>query len=219
VRFGFGRRSGIWLPGESPGRVFPLSRWTKYSTTRVPFGQEFSVTSLQLITAFAAIANEGKLLRPKILRGVLDARGQVVMDLSEPEVLGQAIDPRTARTMVDRLLTGVVERGTGKACQIPGYRVFGKTGTAQKVDPETGTVSHTRFMGAFLAGAPADNPQVVVLVMVDEPDKSLGYYGGTVAAPAAKQILEQTLHYLGVAPAEVEPDRPPASLATEVTGP
>jgi len=215
VGFGFGRRTGVWLPGESPGLVYPLARWTRLSTTRVPFGQEFSATPLQLVTAFAAIANEGKLLRPKILRGVLDARGRVVADLAEPEIVGKALDPATARKMIDRTLVGVIERGTGKACQIPGYRVFGKTGTAQKIDPETRRISNTRYIGSFLGGAPADDPRVVVLVSINEPDPSLGYYGGTVAAPAVKKILERTLEYLGVSPSDTAPDRPPTSLVND----
>jgi cell division protein FtsI (penicillin-binding protein 3) len=202
VRFGFGRKTGVWLPGENGGVVFGLPRWTRLSTTRAAFGQEFTVTPLQLVTAFAAIANGGKLVRPKILRGVLNSRGQAAADLEAAEVVGQAIQPKTARQMIDRVLVGVVEQGTGKACRIPGYRIFGKTGTAQKVDPETRAVSHTRYMASFLAGAPADNPRVVVGVIVDEPDKSIGYYGGTVAAPAAKRILEQVLPYLGVRPTE-----------------
>jgi len=215
ISFGFGQRTGVWLPGESNGVVFPLRKWTSLSTTRVAFGQEFAVTPLQLITAFAAIANHGKLVRPKILRGVLDNRGQTVADLSEAEVVGQAIMEKTARDMIDRALVGVIEEGTGKACQIPGYKVFGKSGTAQKVDPGTHTVSHTRYMGSFLAGAPANNPKVVVLVMVNEPDKSIGYYGGTVAAPAAKKILEQALPYLGVPPTEPIADNGKAHLVHE----
>jgi len=202
VRFGFGRKTGVWLPGENGGVVFGLPRWTRLSTTRVAFGQEFTATPLQLVTAFAAIANGGKLVRPKILRGVLNSRGQAAADLEAAEVVGQAIQLKTARQMIDRVLVGVVEQGTGTPCRIPGYRVFGKTGTAQKVDPETKAVSHTRYMASFLAGAPADNPRVVVGVIVDEPDKSIGYYGGTVAAPAAKKILEQVLPYLGVRPTE-----------------
>jgi len=215
VRFGFGRKTGVWLPGENGGVVFSLPRWTRLSTTRVAFGQEFTATPLQLVTAFAAIANGGKLVRPKILRGVLDNRGQVAADLSEPEVVGRAIQAKTARQMIDRVLVGVVEQGTGKACRIPGYRIFGKTGTAQKVDPETGAISHTRYMASFLAGAPADNPRVVVVVIVDEPDKSIGYYGGTVAAPAAKRILEQVLPYLGIQPTEAVAESREAHLVNE----
>ena len=201
-RFGFGRPTGVMLPGESAGRVIPLKKWTRLSTTRVPFGQEFAVTPLQLVTAFAAIANEGRLVKPKILRGVLDSRGRAIVDLSAPEVVGQVCSAKVAHDLIDRALLGVVEEGTGRNAQIPGYKVFGKTGTAQGIDPETRAISHTRYIGGFLGGAPADKPQVVVLVLVEEPDKSLGYYGGTVAAPAAKIILETTLNYLGVPPSE-----------------
>lgn len=205
--FGFGRKTGIWLPGESSGLVWNLKRWTSLSTTRIPIGQEFSATPLQMASAFAAIANHGVLLRPRIIRGVLDNRGQAALEPVEPEVVGQAVDAKIAQQLIDRALVGVVEEGTGTKCQIPGYRIFGKTGTAQKIDPETHTISSTRYMGAFLCGVPADDPKIVVVVMVDEPKKSLGYYGGTVAAPAAKRILEQTLPYLGIPPSEPVPDR------------
>jgi len=216
VSFGFGQKTGVWLSGESNGVVFPLRKWTRLSTTRAAFGQEFAVTPLQLITAFAAIANRGKLVRPKILRGVLDNRGQAVADLSEAEVVGQAILEKTARDLIDRALVGVIEEGTGKACQIPGYQVFGKTGTAQLIDAGTHTVSHTRYMGSFLAGAPAKDPKVVVLVMVNEPDRSIGYYGGTVAAPAAKKILEQALPYLGIPASETITEHGKTHLAQQV---
>ena len=198
--FGFGHRTGIWLPGESMGVVYSLPHWTTLSTTRMPIGQEFTATPIQLITAFSAIANKGKLLRPRIVRGVLDTRGESALEPVEPEVVGQPIDAKTARELIDRALISVVEEGTAKSARLPGYVLFGKTGTAQKVDPETHTISKTRYMGALLCGAPADDPKVVVLVMVDEPDRALGYYGASVAGPAVKKIMEQTLPYLGVAP-------------------
>ena len=213
VAFGFGRKTGIWLPGEAPGLVFPTRRWTRLSTTRVPFGQEYMVTPLQLITAFAAFANGGRIMQPKILRGVLDNCGRAAVDLSEPQVVGRAMSEKTARGMLDRALVGVVENGTGKQCRIPGYKVFGKTGTAQKIDPDTKRISHTLYVGTFLGGVPAEDPKVVALVMVNEPDKSLGYYGGTVAAPAVKQILQQTLNYLGMEPGETAPERREVYLA------
>ena len=203
--FGFGRRTGVWLPGEAPGLVFPLERWTRLSTTRVPFGQEYAVTPLQMAVAFSAFAGKGKILRPRILRGVLDSRGRVLVRLTEPDVVGRALRPDIARRMRHRALVGVVEEGTGRRCQVPGYRVFGKTGTAQKVDPETGAISHSRYVAWFLAGAPAEDPRLVVAVAVNEPDRSLGYYGGTVAAPVARKILARALPYLGVEPREEVP--------------
>ena len=211
--FGFGRQSGIWVPGEAPGLVFPLRRWTRLSTTRIPFGQEYAATTLQMAVAFSAFGNGGKVLRPRILRGVLDGRGRVVARLTEPEVVGQAMRPETARQMIDRTLVGVVEEGTGKRGRVPGYRVFGKTGTAQKIDPETKAVSHSRYVSWFLAGAPAEDPRIVIAVAVNEPDRSIGYYGGTVAAPVAKQILEAALPYLGVPATEPVP---PASGRTHL---
>lgn len=215
LAFGYGRKSGVWLPAEDPGLVWPLRRWGKLSTTRCAFGQEFTATPLQMTNAFAALANGGKLLRPKILRGILDSRGQVAADLSEPEVIGQAVSAKVARHLIDKALVAVVEEGTGKAAQIPGYRVFGKTGTAQKIDPETRAVSNTRYMGSFLCGAPAHKPQVVVGVFVNEPEKSKGYYGGTVAAPAAQKILQQTLTYLAIPPTEKITEKQAAHLVRQ----
>jgi len=205
VAFGFGSPTGVWLPGEAPGLVFPLEKWTRLSTTRVPFGQEYAVTPLQMAVAFSAFAGGGRVLRPRILRGVLDSRGRLVARLTEPRVLGRALRPETARRMIDRPLVGVVEEGTGRRAQVPGYRVFGKTGTAQKVDPETGAISHSRYVAWFLAGAPAEEPRLVVAVAVNEPDRSIGYYGGTVAAPVARKILARALPYLGVEPSEEVP--------------
>ena len=212
TRFGFNRKTGVWLPGEGTGVVFPTSRWTgMLSTTRVAIGQEFSATPLQMIAAFASIANAGKLMRPKIIRGVLDSRGQVVADLSEPEVVGQVCDPTVAKDLINRALVKVVEEGTGKAARIPGYRVFGKTGTAQLLDPVTHAVSSEHHAGSFLAGLPAEKPQVVAIVVVNEP-RAGGYYGGTVAAPAAKKILQQAASYLGIPPTETITERSGAQL-------
>jgi cell division protein FtsI (penicillin-binding protein 3) len=200
--FGFGRKTGVWLPGESSGLVWSLRRWNSMSTTRIPIGQEFMATPLQMAMAFSAIANKGVLMRPQIVRGVLDTQDRAALDPVEPEVLGQAMDPKVARQLIDQALVGVVEEGTGTNCKIPGFKIFGKTGTASKIDPDTKRTSDTRYVGAFLCGVPAKDPKLVVVVMINEPKKSLGYYGGTVAAPVAKKILEQALPYLGITPSE-----------------
>ncbi|MDK1032338.1 MAG: penicillin-binding protein 2, partial [Planctomycetia bacterium] len=203
--FGFGSRTGIFLPGEDPGFVQWPHRWSYYTTTSVPFGQEITVTPLQLVTAFSVFANGGRLLRPKIILGALDSQGRAVADLSDQtDVVAQVMPSAVANAFRDDILVDVIARGTGRKCKIPGYRVFGKTGTAQKTAPpgsEQGGYSHELYVSSFIAGASAlgeTSARVVVLVVVDEPDKSKGYYGGTVAAPCVKAILEKTLAYLGV---------------------
>jgi cell division protein FtsI (penicillin-binding protein 3) len=218
VKFGFGHKTGVWLPGEGTGVVWPTSKWKGIlSPTRVAIGQEFSTTPLQEITAFAAIANGGKLMRPKIVRGVLDSHGKVVADLSEPEVVDAHVcDPKMAHDLITKALVRVVTEGTGKNCQIDGYDVFGKTGTAQLLEPGTHKVSSSHHAGSFLAGLPAEKPRVVVLVVVNEP-KSGGYYGGTVAAPAAKTILELTASYLGIPPTETVTPKSGTHLVVHVT--
>ncbi len=194
--FGFGRRTGIEIPGELPGVLRPLDEWTSYSTGSIPMGQELTATPLQIITAHAALAGGGDFITPHLLlrsesRG-MQARQVVVFPVVEHD---------TAEWLVEGPMTAVIERGTGRQAQIEGYDVFGKTGTAQKVDPETGRYSHTLHVSSFICGAPSDNPEVLVLVCVDEP-RGADQYGGTVAAPTAAKILEQTLQYLGVPPKE-----------------
>jgi cell division protein FtsI/penicillin-binding protein 2 len=196
--FGFGRPTGIELPGESCGAVRPLRQWTPfYSTGSVPMGQELSVTPLQLITAFSALANGGELLRPRIVRAIVGPDGKNVQVFDKPEVIGRPIRAETASLMVESILTGVVERGTGKKAQLAGYSVFGKTGTAQKQSPSGGYLHH-RYISSFIAGAPANDPQIVVLVVVNDPTEGLEPFGGKVAAPASAEILGRSLVYRGV---------------------
>jgi cell division protein FtsI/penicillin-binding protein 2 len=120
-------------------------------------------------------------------------------------VVSKATDPAVAHWLVEQPMTEVVRRGTGTQAQIGGYRVFGKTGTAQKLDRETGTYSATKYVGSFLCGAPASDPRLLVLVVVDEPTTNGTHYGGTVAAPAAAAILRQALTHLQIAPDEARP--------------
>lgn len=200
--FGFGRQTGIDLGGESAGIVRPRKVWDHYTTTSIPMGQEISVTAIQLITAFAALANDGVILKPRLLRAVLDESGRVVRKNFKPKIVGRAIESDLARAMVTKILTRVVAEGTGTRAAIPGYRVFGKTGTAQIA--VNGRYNRRDYVGSFLGGAPASSPKVVVLVTVRKPDRRIGYYGGTVAAPVVKKILENTLKYLGIPPVESE---------------
>lgn len=191
--FGFGRPTGVSLPGELGGIVHPFEKWTGYSTGSIPMGQEISTTPLQMITAYGALANGGRLITPRLVRSI----GK--QELAPVET--QIVRPEICRWVMEEALTEVVETGTGKKARLDGYRVFGKTGTAQKRDSETGGYSHSKHVTSFLCGAPAEDPQALVIVSVDEPSMGGGeHYGGTVAAPAATLILERTLKFLNVGP-------------------
>ncbi len=197
--FGFGAATGVDLPGESPGIVRPLTRWQPRSAAYISFGQEISVTALQLASAFAAVANGGTLYRPYAVGAV--GRGEVAEPRRErPQELGHPIGAATARTL-ERLLESVVTDGTGKAAAIPGYPVAGKTGTGQKAVPGEG-YSDRRVMASFAGFAPARRPAVLCLVVLDEPVGRI--HGGEAAAPAFARIVAQTLLYLGIPP-EREP--------------
>ena len=210
LRFGFGRPTGIDLPGELSGIVRPLKEWNGYSTGSIPMGHELAVTPLQLVTAQSALANGGKLITPRILKGVQGLRMDSVRSfqtslndpsLAEPAtIVRPTISEEVARWVVEKPMTEVVSRGTGNRAQIPGYTVFGKTGTAQKMDPKTGEYSKTLHCSSFICGAPARDPRVLVLVVVDEPKSGSTHFGGTIAAPAAASILSRSLMYLRVPP-------------------
>lgn len=194
--FGFGRRTGIELPGEIPGLLHSFDRWNVYSLGSIPMGQELAVTPLQLITAHAALANGGRLVRPRLIRGASEddsiASPASAVNAVRPaaDVGARLLDPQVTRWLVEQPMKQVVERGTGKTAKIPGLSIFGKTGTAQKLDPETGTYSDKAWVLSFICGAPAEDPSVIVLLMVDEPTVPGVHYGGTVAAPTASKILQ-----------------------------
>jgi len=190
--FGYGEKTGIELPGEIPGLVRPRAVWSEYSVTSVPMGQEIAVTPLQLVAGHAAVANGGILVRPTIIEKYLDANGKTVGEPANPH-RGRCVPEEIALT-IRELLRRVVEEGTGRRAKIEEYALCGKTGTAQKV--VDGTYSHEKFIGSFVGFGPADDPRLVVLVSLDEPQGS--YYGGTVAAPAVSEILKRSLKHMGV---------------------
>jgi len=195
MRFGFGEETGVDLPGETAGIVSNYKSWSPVQFATVAFGQGIAATSLQMAMAFAAIANDGKLMRPYIVARVTDAEGNTI-ESTEPQMRGRAVSEKTAATMV-RLLKRVVEEGgTGVLAASYDYPVAGKTGTAQKVNPRTGTYAKNKYFASFVGFAPADDPRVAVFVGLDEPKGE--YYGGQVAAPVFKSIVEQTLRYLKV---------------------
>ena len=200
---GFGQRTGIGVSGEDPGLFWPLSKWTAYSTTSLPMGQEVSVTSLQMLRAFAALANGGLLLEPRIVRGLVDPHGTMVWDNSRPIVVRRVFREEVAREMMS-ILSDVVKRGTGTRAALEGYQAFGKTGTAQIANRGGGGYEEGAYVSSFIGGAPAGEPQIVAVVSVYRPVKRKGYAGGVVAAPAVKKILEHALRYLRV-PREAAP--------------
>ncbi|MBS0260401.1 MAG: penicillin-binding protein 2 [Planctomycetes bacterium] len=195
--FGFGGRTGIELPGELPGQVRPLKQWNLYSTGSVPMGQELAATPLQIITAFAALANGGTLMTPRLIVHDDDEANR-----SHVRLVSRVVDAQAADWVRREALAAVVTRGTGKKAAISGYEIFGKTGTAQKQDPKTGLYSRELHMSSFVCGGPVDNPRALVLISVDQPSVSVAgeHFGGSVAAPAAGELLHHCLTRLKVPP-------------------
>jgi cell division protein FtsI (penicillin-binding protein 3) len=196
--FGFGERTEIDLPAETSGLVKEPREWGRSSLASMAIGQEIGVTPLQLLTAFSAVANGGWLMRPYLVQEIRNDKGQIVMK-AEPQVRRRPISALTASSLTD-ILQGVVTRGTGSRAAVPGYQVAGKTGTAQKFDPETGTYSSTRFVASFAGYVPAMDPKLAMVVVIDEPQGEA--WGGVVAAPVFRRVAEQVLPYLGVPPQE-----------------
>lgn len=187
--FGFGASTGVDLAGEAPGYTRPPSQWSKTSPYNIPIGQEVMVTALQMVTAMSVIANGGNLVRPYIVSKVQDPAG-VTLKEKKPLIKHRVIKPEVAATMRD-ILTQVVERGTGTKAKIPDVQVGGKTGTAQKILPGGKGYSHSAFMSSFVGFAPATDPRYAMVIVLDEARPL--YYGGTVAAPVFKEVMEAAL--------------------------
>jgi cell division protein FtsI (penicillin-binding protein 3) len=194
--FGFGARTGIDLPGEVSGSVPAPQDWSEVGLANISFGQGISVTPLQLTVALAAIAHDGVLMRPYVVKAVQERGGQTIRE-NHPRALRRVISPRTAQAVRGILKTVLEEGGTGTAARIAGYEVAGKTGTAQKASATTRGYSDKRI-ASFIGMAPVENPQFVLTVLLDEP-KGVSY-GGVVAAPAFRAMGEQILPYIGVYP-------------------
>jgi len=188
--YGFGRNTGIDLPGETPGILCPPSRWSKTSPWNIPIGQGVAVTAIQSVTAVAAIANNGVLMKPYVIDRILDTKGNVIKFFS-PVVVRRVTSEKTARQM-QQILAGVVANGTGKAAKIEGYAAAGKTGTAQKV--EAGHYSQDKYVGSFVGFAPAENSMIACIVSVDEPQPI--HFGAVVAAPGFAKVVGQSIEYL-----------------------
>jgi len=192
--FGFGQRTGIRLPGERRGRLRPWRRWSRAALANISFGQGFTVTAVQLCAGLSALANGGTLYPPRILRSVRDADGNVTL-VTRPRGR-RVVAPWVAHTVIDVMRTVVQPGGTGVQAAMEDYPVAGKTGTAQKVDPETGRYSNERWVASFMGVVPADDPALAIVVMVDEPQTE--HYGGDVAAPVFKRVAQAALDVLAV---------------------
>lgn len=193
--FGFGERTGIDLPGESPGNL--KRRWYGIDTATISFGQSVSTSAMQLGTALSAIANGGMLMRPYLVERIVDDQGKEVQKF-EPQALRRVVSADTAQKVTRMMETVVTEGGTGTKAAVEGFRVAGKTGTAQKVDSVTRTYSATKRTASFVGFIPADKPKLTIVVVVDEPQGIK--YGGIVAAPAFQGIAYKSLAYLKISP-------------------
>jgi cell division protein FtsI (penicillin-binding protein 3) len=197
-RFGFGEPTGIPLPGEAAAVLRPKGRaWYDSETASASFGQGITVTTLQLVMAMSAIANGGKLLEPILVKKVTDGRGDTVRE-SSARVRREVVPPGVARALGDMLTAVTEEGGTAVEAAIPGFRVAGKTSTAQKVDPSTGKYSTEKFTAVFVGFVPVEHPRLVVGVVLDEP--MIGRYGGDLAGPVFRRVAEASLRCLGVTP-------------------
>lgn len=193
-RFGFGEQTGIALPGEARGIVRDPARWSQLSNAVLAIGQEIAITPLQLLRVTCAVANGGRLVQPRIVDRVVDHEGRIIYrPQSDPPA--RVVSDRTAGVL-NEILKAVVTRGTGQNAALEEFEVAGKTGTAQKAG--RGGYSADKYVSSFVGYVPADRPRLAILVVIDEPKGS--HYGGTVAAPAFRDIAEASLRYLKVRP-------------------
>jgi cell division protein FtsI/penicillin-binding protein 2 len=193
--FGFGRRTGIPLPGEVSGIVHAPAKWSKLSISRIPMGHEVAVTPLQMVMAMSAIANGGVLMRPMLVDRLEDAQGRVAVKY-QPAPGRRVIREATAREMVRALKTVVSTNGTAIEAKLNNYTVAGKTGTAQKISG--GGYSHSKYFSSFIGFFPADRPELCISVVFDEPKQ--GHFGGKTAGPVFQRIAERAANYLAIPP-------------------
>ena len=195
--FGFGEKTQIGLPGEAKGIVHHPRYWAPITLDTISFGQGISVTGIQLASALSAIANGGVLMKPTVVERITDEKGETVQSF-QPKAIRRVLSEKGARDVAAMLKVTTEKGGTGEGAVPTGYEVAGKTGTAQKVDTRWGGYADDRYVSAFMGFAPADEPKMVLLVVVDEPQGA--NYGGVVAAPAFRTMMEKTLPYLNAHP-------------------
>jgi stage V sporulation protein D (sporulation-specific penicillin-binding protein) len=193
--FGFGEPTNVKLPGEAAGLVMTPAKMGPVELATVSFGQGIAVTPIQLITAVSAAVNDGYLMEPRIAKKLVDNQGNTVHEF-QPKTVRQVISKETS-ALVREILESVVSEGTGKSAYVPGYRIGGKTGTAQKA--ENGRYVSGKYVASFVGFAPANDPQIAVLVVIDEPG-GFSHFGGQIASPVVKSIISDTLRYLDIKP-------------------
>jgi cell division protein FtsI (penicillin-binding protein 3) len=196
VLFGFGKPTGLPLPGESAGILADPSRWSARSKPTIAFGQEVSVSSVQMLQAATVFANDGLLLKPHIVKKIVSPQGEIIQSY-EREPLREVLSPETARRVVEMMETATGDGGTARRGRVDGVRVSAKTGTAEVLDPETGKYSDTHFVASYLGILPTDDPRLVIYVVIDHPRGS-AYYGSQIAAPVFKETAEWLVDYLSV---------------------
>ena len=199
-RFGFGEKLGIECPGEASGIVYPLRRWTSMSAASIAMGYEVAVTPIQLAAAFSAIVNDGVYVAPRLVKRLLASDGTILEHRTSRPPPRRVIPSDVARYMATELLVSVVANGSGWRAALDDYQVMGKTGTAKLPFADRKGYEPGAYLSLFMGAAPARDPQVVAVVMIRRPNPSIGYYGGRVSGPAVREILRETLAYLGVAP-------------------
>ncbi|MFH0953050.1 MAG: penicillin-binding protein 2 [Verrucomicrobiota bacterium] len=197
--FGFGKSTGLDLPGEEAGILRDRTKWSSLTISRIPMGHEVGVTSLQMLNLLCCIGNNGFLMRPSIVQRIVDKQGRTIMEF-QPEVVSKPIREDTARLMQKLLARVTEEGGTGTRARVEGYSVAGKTGTAQKAIP--GGYSDMDNVASFVGFLPAENPEIGIIVVVDEPQPL--HTGGVVAAPVFQEIAAQAARYLDIPPASTE---------------
>ncbi len=214
VDFGFGNKTKIASPGETSGRLIPHNKWSKIDTGAISFGQGVSVSAIQLLNGISAIANSGKLMKPMLIKKVVSSNGETLRTY-KPQTIRRVISEKSALQVKNMMGLVVEDDGTGIKAAIKGYSICGKTGTAQKALKNQKGYSKNRYISVFAGFAPKKNPELAILVVIDEPRN--GYYGGDVAAPAFKTIMAESFNYLNIAPERTKPQKEATTLIASLT--
>ena len=197
ANFGFGNKTRVGCPGETSGSLSPYRKWSKIDAGAISFGQGVSVSAIQLISGISAIANNGNLMKPLLIKKIISNKGKALREY-HPETIRRVISSKSAQQVKRMMSLAVKEEGTGVKAAMAGYTVCGKTGTAQKALKNKKGYSKNKYISVFGGFAPENNPELAILVVIDEPRKQ--YYGGDVAAPAFKTIMAESFNYLNIPP-------------------